>query len=177
MISISGRAQFDSRMVHNVICFLILNLVLISFGSATSRRDNPNLRYVKAVATDTTAIARAYLFDVPLDSPMNCRVEKDLPVFVKVARELNGRIDLTSVSAGADTFERTHGEKNPVDSVAAIDGNYASLGQNSKLLGSCDRAVGRTHHGSALNHDTRIFKESPTSNPLSFVWEHLETKK
>jgi hypothetical protein len=166
-----------SRGVQTPIHFFILNLFLISFCSATSRGDISHLQYADETTADAPASSRACLFVIPLDSPMEYQLAKGFPCLVQFARGLAGRIDITSVRSGSGTIEPTHQEGSSKDSIRATDCNYASIGQDTKHLGSPDKS-GRQHHSiPALSRDKRITKESPASNPLSFAWEYLETKK
>jgi len=136
-----------------------------------------DLQFAKAVTTDTPAIARACLFDVPLDSPNDCRLGRDLPGMVKVAREFAGKMDMTSVSACTNVLERSPEGKNSKDSIDTANSNYVSLGQNSKRFGSLDRSTGRGNLGHVSNRKKQISSQPLTSDPLSFAWGFLETKK
>ena len=177
MIFFRDSEKLSIGMIQNAVCFLTLNFLLVTFGTAAPRGYCVGLRCSDDAAAPTKTDSRIHLFDVPLDSPMKCEISKELPCLVQFARGMTGKIDITSVYGSSGSIEPTRSDRNPRDSSKVVDCTYVSLGQNTRNAGYPDAIAGQKRSGYEPCCRSYLTRESPTSNPLSFAWKYIETKK
>lgn len=164
-------------MTRKLTYISIWNLLFILFAGGTLQADNAREQCLNSQLTPSRVISQTHFSDVPLLRISGNEFHKELSGLVQHAEDIVGRADMTSTHTYIGSFERTDDRRDPKCSVEIMEDVFASPGQNIKHLSTPNDAASQIHHGSTLTSNKRITKESPTSNPLSFAWEYLETKK
>lgn len=162
-------------MIPKPIYLSILSLLLISSGVNTLWANSAHEQIIDGTMMHAGLISPLHFSNLPIGRPFKNQVDKDLSDLVHLAREIVGRIDMTSVSGWA--LEQTHDQKNSKSSLHVTDDCFLLPGQNTKHVASQNVGEDGTCLTSAIRHDKSITKDSPTFHPLSFTREYLQTKK
>ena len=170
-------SKFDKRyLMRKAAYFLILSLLSISFGSGILQAGTVHEQFINnSPTTYTEAVSPTYFSNPPTGRPLKGEVEKDLSDLVQLAREMVGRIDMTSVSGGI--LEETHDQESSKSSLKLMDDCFLLSGQNTKQVAAPNDVEDEPHPAFAIRHDKWITKDSPANKPLSFAWKYIQTKK
>lgn len=167
----------EAQETQTIAFFLLLILIFFSCGSVATRGETKNFAELKITGSSTCMILKTALYGAALNSPTQERFKKKLPGFVQAARETAGRVDITSARALTSSLDQTQDRKDPKGSVRIIEDSFLPTGPNTRSPNSLNEDASQIYCAMTPTRNKRITIESPTSNPLSFAWEYLQTKK
>jgi hypothetical protein len=155
---------------------VILCLLLFFSGANMLKAGTVHEQFINSSPTTyTEVVSPTYFSNPPTGRPLKGEIEKDLSDLVQLAREMVGRIDMTSVSGGI--LEETQDQKSSNSSLKLMDDCFLLSGQNTKQVAPPNDVEDEPHPAFAIRHDKWITKDSPADKPLSFTWQYIQTKK
>jgi len=164
-------------ILRKLFCLSIFCFLAIFLETAAVQANGIQVQIMDRSANSAETVSPAYLSRLQIGRPLKSRFSRDLFDLVQLAREISGRMDMTSVQTSIHALSETRDQDNSQDNVRIVDNSFVSPGQNTRHVVSPYEAGSQPQHDPALTCNKRIAKESPTSIALSFTREYLQTKK
>ncbi len=163
------------KMIIKLANFSILSLLFVFLGAINLRADNLHRQMIDGITINAEIAPFAQFSSLPVGQPLKNQIDNDLSDLVGLAREIVGRIDMTSASGWI--LDQAHDQKDSKSSLRITHDCFLLPGQKTKHVASQSERENETHCTSEIRHDKSTTINSPTNNPLSFAREYLQTKK